>query len=42
MLKTCMFGIKKCFHENVMLELGVRGKTFCTPLDDSDGSWEVV
>ena len=41
-MKTCMFGTKKCFRENVILELGVRKKLFCTPLDDSDGSWEVV
>ena len=28
MMKSCMFGIKKCFQENVMLELGVREKNF--------------
>ena len=36
-LKNGMFGTKKCFRENVMLELGVRQTFFCTPLDDADG-----
>ena len=32
MMKSCMFGIKKYFQENVMLELGVREKKFVRPL----------
>jgi len=33
-----MFSTKKGFRGNVMLELGVREKIFCTPLDDTYGS----
>ena len=37
MIKNRTFGIKKCFQENVMFELGVRETNFYAPSDVSDG-----
>jgi len=42
MMKNRMFGIKKCFQEFGMFELGVREKKFCVLADATDNFWKLI
>ena len=41
-MKNRMFGIKKCFQEFGMFELGVREKKICVLADATDNFWKLI